>query len=132
MKGRDRRSDRGTAAIEFAILLPVLMLILMGTLEWGRYFTFRESVIHAAREGARGGTLLDATATDARAAATAYLSTLHITPTSIDVDMNHSIAGGSGAMPAIQVQLVVPFTTVTGLPLAVPTSIQVAAVMPKP
>jgi Flp pilus assembly protein TadG len=125
--------ERGAAAVEFAIVLPVLLLIVMGTLEWGRYFVVREGVVHSAREGARGGTLMDATMADACAAAHAYLSTMGISAacgSGITVDMDHYIAGGSDDIPAVQVQIDVPFQTLTGLPLFVPTTMHVEAVMP--
>lgn len=126
--------DRGAAAIEFAILLPVLVLIVVGTLEWGRYFTVRESVIHAAREGARGATLLDATRNDACAAAAAFLGAAGI-PAGCDgggitVRMAHQIAGEGGPIPAVECEIEVPFEALTGLPLALPASIHVTAVMP--
>lgn len=128
------KRDRGTAAIEFAILLPVLLLVVVGTLEWGRYFTVRESVIHAAREGARGATLLDATREDACATASAYLGAVGVTAAcdggGIDVRMAHQIPGGSGPIPAVQCEIEVPFEPLTGLPLALPGRIRVAAVMP--
>lgn len=132
MKRRSGRAN-GVAAVEFAILLPVLILIVVGTLEWGRYFTIRESVIHAAREGARGGTLLEATSEDACAAASDFLVSIGISAScgdGIAVDMTHSIPGGSAAIPAVQVTIDVGFETVTSLPLAVPDNIHVEAVMP--
>lgn len=124
-----RRCESGVAAVEFAIILPVLMLILVGTLEWGRYFVVRESVVHAAREGARAGTLLDAADGDACAAARAYLSTFGITPR-CTADMGHHIAGGGTDIPAVQVQLDVDFTAITGLPLDLPATMHIEAVMP--
>lgn len=130
-----RRSEAGTATVEFAIVLPLLMLILVGVLEWGRYFVLRESVVHAAREGARGGTLLDATQADACAAALAFLSTIGLAPScpgDIAVDMDAKIAGGGGPLPAVAVQIDVLFESVTKLPLLIPTTIHVEAVMPAP
>jgi Flp pilus assembly protein TadG len=129
MERTGRRSESGTAAVEFAIVLPVLLLIVVGTLEWGRYFVVRESVVHAAREGARAGTLLDAADADACVAARAYLSTFGITA-GCSTDMNHAIPGGGTTMPAVQVKLDVDFTAITGLPLALPTTMHVEAVMP--
>ncbi|WP_242823398.1 TadE family protein [Thermaerobacter subterraneus] len=41
--------------MELAVLLPVLLLILMGVLDFGRYFYTGLTVRHAAREGARYG-----------------------------------------------------------------------------
>lgn len=51
------RSDitAGQALVEFALMLPFLMMIIVGALDLGRaYFTYM-SVINAAREGARYG-----------------------------------------------------------------------------
>lgn len=63
------RNERGAAAVEFAIVLPLLLTILFGTIEWGYYFFTREIVINSAREGARAGTLQYASGTDVPAAA---------------------------------------------------------------
>lgn len=51
---RARRSDdRGAAAVEFGLLLPLLMLILGGLIDLGFYFNAQISATHAAREGVR-------------------------------------------------------------------------------
>jgi TadE-like protein len=47
------RSEDGAAALEFAILLPILMLILFGIIEFGFLLNRYVSVTAAAREGAR-------------------------------------------------------------------------------
>lgn len=48
-------NDRGTAAIEMAIALLVLLLIVLGTYEYGTAFVDRNAMANAAREGARAG-----------------------------------------------------------------------------
>ena len=56
MKTLMRRVDeRGVAAAEFALLLPVLLLMLLGIIEFGMIMYSREVVTNAAREGARAG-----------------------------------------------------------------------------
>jgi Flp pilus assembly protein TadG len=50
---RFRRDDRGAAMVEFAIVLPVLLLILLGIIEFGRAYNTQVSIQAAAREGAR-------------------------------------------------------------------------------
>lgn len=50
------REDRGTAAVEMAIALLVLLLIVIGTYEYGTAFVDRNAMANAAREGARAGT----------------------------------------------------------------------------
>lgn len=48
-------NERGAAATEFAILLPVFLMILFGIIEFGMMMYGREIVTNAAREGARAG-----------------------------------------------------------------------------
>jgi Flp pilus assembly protein TadG len=50
---RFRRSERGSALVEAAIILPVLMTIIFGTIEWGMTFKDSLSVSTATRSGAR-------------------------------------------------------------------------------
>lgn len=47
------KSERGAAAVEFAILLPVLILLIIGLIEFGLLYHDYLAVTHAAREGAR-------------------------------------------------------------------------------
>lgn len=93
--------ERGAAAVEFAILLPVLVAIVFGTIDWGSYFFQREIVVNASREGARVGTLkfdppLDA-ATEAEKTAQAYLTAARLLrPATIETEFN----AVGGACPA--------------------------------
>jgi Flp pilus assembly protein TadG len=47
------RSERGQASVELALVLPVLLLILFGIMEFGRVFSAYLVITNAAREGAR-------------------------------------------------------------------------------
>lgn len=51
--GADARNDRGVAALEFALVLPILVLLLLGIMEFGMIFGDQLALTHAAREGAR-------------------------------------------------------------------------------
>lgn len=48
-----KASERGAVAVEFAILAPVLIMILMGIMEFGRAYNAQISLTNAAREGVR-------------------------------------------------------------------------------
>ncbi|MEX1135102.1 MAG: TadE/TadG family type IV pilus assembly protein [Acidimicrobiia bacterium] len=47
--------DRGTAAIEFAFAIVVLLMLALGAYEWGTGFSDRISMTAAVREGGRVG-----------------------------------------------------------------------------
>lgn len=49
--------SKGAAMIEFAIILPVLMLILLGTVHYGLFIYDQAVITNAAREGARWGAI---------------------------------------------------------------------------
>src|SRR5213080_5493143 len=52
-------SRKGQAIVETALLLPILMLLVMGTADLGRVFYYSIAVTNAAREAARQGTYFD-------------------------------------------------------------------------
>jgi Flp pilus assembly protein TadG len=45
--------DRGAAAVELALLLPLLLLFLVGVIDFGFAFNAQISLTHAGREGVR-------------------------------------------------------------------------------
>ena len=48
-----RRRDRGAAALEFAMMVPMLALLLLGMFDYGKFMWVAISAQQAAREGAR-------------------------------------------------------------------------------
>ena len=62
------RGERGAALVEFALALPLLLVVLAGIVDFGFVFQRYEVVTNAAREGARLATLpgYDATAVEFR------------------------------------------------------------------
>lgn len=54
MRSRKRlRDDRGASMAEAALILPVLVLIIFGIVEFGIAFNAQVTLTHAAREGVR-------------------------------------------------------------------------------
>jgi Flp pilus assembly protein TadG len=52
---RSQRSDAGASAVEFALLAPVLFLVLFGIIDYGIWFSDSISARQAVRDGARRG-----------------------------------------------------------------------------
>lgn len=48
-----RRDDHGAAAVEMALVLPILILLVGGIIDFGFAFNTQVSLTHAAREGVR-------------------------------------------------------------------------------
>lgn len=55
---RSRQRERGQSLVEFAVALPVFMLLLFGMLEFGLAFNQHLTLEYATREGARVGSAL--------------------------------------------------------------------------
>lgn len=53
MKGNRGRGERGQATIEFAIVLPLVLLLVAGIIEFGKGFNYWLNLNHLANEGAR-------------------------------------------------------------------------------
>lgn len=65
-RGFRTRDDRGAAAVEFALVLPLLLLVVFGIFDAGRMLNMQIALTQAAREGVRvaalGGSAGDAVA----------------------------------------------------------------------
>lgn len=59
MKAFSRKyGQKGAVAVEFALVLPVLILLLFGTIEFGLLLYNNQILTNASREGARAGIVL--------------------------------------------------------------------------
>ena len=52
---KQKSSERGAALVELAIVLPFLLLLLMGMIEFGLLFYNQQVLTNSSREGARAG-----------------------------------------------------------------------------
>jgi Flp pilus assembly protein TadG len=64
VSARNSSADRGAAAVEFALLLPLVLLILFGVIDFGFALDAKIKLTQAAREGARVASFPDSTEAD--------------------------------------------------------------------
>jgi Flp pilus assembly protein TadG len=50
-----KKGQRGAAVVEFAVIAPLLLVIIFGIIEFGVYFFDKAVITNASREGARTG-----------------------------------------------------------------------------
>ena len=65
--GRLRRRARGAAAVEFALIVPLLAVVLFGIINYGDMLSVRQSVSQAASEGARAAAVFQGSDKEAEA-----------------------------------------------------------------
>lgn len=79
-------NERGAVAAEFALILPILLTLLFGIMEFGMLMYGREVVTNATREGARQGIIQKVpavTAAQITTVATNYLTGTGVNPASV-------------------------------------------------
>jgi Flp pilus assembly protein TadG len=86
--------ERGAAAVEFALVVPLLVLLLLGIVEYSKAFQVQATLADAAREGARVMALANDVSSARSAAKSAAASTVTLTDAQISVTPT-SCAGAS-------------------------------------
>jgi Flp pilus assembly protein TadG len=109
---RWRRDDRGTALIEMAFTLPLLLLISLGIIEFGRAFQTWQILTNAAREGARVAVLPGMSDSMVTARVQEYIDAgvldASVTPT-ITIQRNATISYGTGTASGSKVLVSYPY-----------------------
>ncbi|MDQ0868555.1 Flp pilus assembly protein TadG [Arthrobacter sp. V1I9] len=103
-------SERGAAAVEFAILLPLLLMLVLGTIEFGRAYNAQITLTNAARDGVRYMAIVKDPA-EAKKKAQAAAASVSTIPTS-DIKLSTEVCS-EGA----QVTLTIKYnlSTITGI-----------------
>jgi hypothetical protein len=97
-------SDKGAELIEMAIVLPILLFIFAGIIDFGFMFQRYEVLTNAAREGARMGTLPGYSKPDIIARVEDYLDTSGLTDPHPLTDVTFGTAAvGSGTIDVVTV-----------------------------
>ncbi|MFH5878566.1 TadE/TadG family type IV pilus assembly protein [Arthrobacter sp. NA-172] len=106
-----RASERGAVAVEFAILAPLLIMLLLGIMEFGRAYNVQVSLSNAAREGVR----VMAISNDQTAAKTAAKNAaVSLNPQLADTNFTFSPAScTSGAQMSVTIKYTL--STLTGI-----------------
>jgi Flp pilus assembly protein TadG len=113
-------ADRGSALIETAFTVPLILLVCVSIFEFGRAYQYWQVLTNAAREGARIAVLPGATDGDVTARVQQYLSAGQLaSPTAATVDIDDAqISVGGSNRPASMVTVSYPFQFMVLQPVA--------------
>ncbi|MFT3789200.1 MAG: TadE/TadG family type IV pilus assembly protein [Tepidisphaeraceae bacterium] len=100
MQLKTRRFRRGSAVMEAALVLPVLITLTMGAMEFGYFFYVKHTLQGAAREGARAAITPSATSSDVTTAVTNSMRAAGFTDTSKYTVSTLSADGSTTVNPA--------------------------------
>ena len=115
LQGMAKNSERGAAAVEFALVAPILVMLLLGIMEFGRAYNAQVSLTSAAREGVRVMAVSN-NPTSARAAA--KNAAVSLNPALVDADIVFSSTNGTSSCTAshqVTVTITYSLKTLTGI-----------------
>ena len=152
LKTRESRRRRGSTLVEFAFLVPVLLVMILGIIEFGWLAKNRLQLANAVREGARAAAIGKSTTqitdliqnrTSGMPGAPAQLTTTimrddnnesngYSYTTSVGnkvADSNGNVYNDAPSGALIQVTTSIPHVSLTGLPFSTGKTLQVAVAM---
>jgi len=111
-----RTSERGAAAVEFAIVVPVLVTLLLGIMEFSRVYNAQSELSAAAREGVR---VLAVTGNQASARSAARNVAVSLRPALQDSNFSFGTPCPStvsaGTSPQATITITYSLSTLTGI-----------------
>jgi len=102
---RPRCERRGVAVVEFAVIAPLLFLLLLGIIEFGRLLMVQQLLTNASREGARRAVLEQSTSAEVTTLVESYLANGSISGASATVTPSDLTTLGFGDPVAVSVNI---------------------------
>jgi Flp pilus assembly protein TadG len=118
---RKWRSEKGAALLEAAMTIPLLLLVAIGTLEFGRAYQTWQVLTNAAREGARMAVLPNQTQSAVVQRVRNYMQAGQLpryNTASVTVNSSASITVNGAPVSASQVTVDYPFNFIVLQPVA--------------
>ena len=110
--------ESGLVSIEMALLLPLLLLLTFGVIEYGWMFLKSQQLTNAARQGARVGATVDATNADVLAAVNTIMNDSGMGGSGYTVNIAPAVGGlPTGLTLTVTVSLTYANVDLTGVPI---------------
>jgi Flp pilus assembly protein TadG len=111
VKRQSWTSETGAELVEFAIVLPLLLLVVFGIVDFGMLFQRYQAVTNAAREGARVAVLPLYNDADVAARVSQYLTAAGLTETAtVPPPDRASVSLGGQCINVVTVSVDYPYT----------------------
>jgi Flp pilus assembly protein TadG len=112
LRARPWPARRGAATVEMAVVAPVLFMLVLGSIEFGRMMMVTNVVTSAAREGARSGSISGSSNSDVTAAINTALTQygLDSSKATTTIKVNGTVADVNTAVTGDQITVGVTVT----------------------
>jgi Flp pilus assembly protein TadG len=122
-RGPKTPKELGAVAVEFALIIPIFLMLVLGIIEFGRAFNIQVSLSEAARETARYTAIhtndpSGFSLADARAVGISAAPSVPLVPANIQIAYSGGSDCPAGDTVAVTINVVTPY--MTGLPALVP------------
>lgn len=97
------RKRRGAVTVELAVAAPLMFAMLFGIIEFGWLFTVQHTMVNAAREGARLGSLSGVTIAEIEERVDQFLA-----PMNLETKVTTTVTEATTDEPVVTVTLTVP------------------------
>jgi Flp pilus assembly protein TadG len=114
-QNRQQQNRRGVAAVEFALVVPIFLLLVFGIIEFGRVIMVQQVLVNASREGARRAVLETATADSVTKTVSEYLKAASVKVDKGDISVSPDPSSVTNHRP-ITVSVSVNFSDVSWMP----------------
>lgn len=98
IRSRRRRGERGAAAVEFALVLPLLLAFLFGIVAYGVVFAQSLSLSNSARQAARSGVIAGASCAQMESLAKDAADTIAMDGDDADVEISRGTSEGAASI----------------------------------
>lgn len=105
---------KGAAVVEFAIIAPVLVMLILGMIEVGRFVNANQVVTNASREGARRASMADKNDTMAGTITREFLSNAGFSGSAAEVNV---MRGGDSDNAYVVVEVTLPSESFRWVPV---------------
>jgi Flp pilus assembly protein TadG len=127
IRPRQHQERRGAAAVELALMMPILMLMLLGMVEVGMLVNAKQLLSNAAREGGRQASTAQRTVAEVEQVVRDYLRNAGLRTSNVSVAVSNLTSPASGTKGALQfdrieVVVTVPFEDIRLLDAHIVTS----------
>jgi Flp pilus assembly protein TadG len=129
MKNKGRR---GAALVESAIVMPLVILLVFGVIEYGWMFLKSQEICNAARGGARAGIRFGANAGTVTSAVTTAMTNAGMSGSGYTVTLTPSDPTTLSPGQSLTVQVSVPYANIGAINIALiptPTNLRASVVM---
>lgn len=124
---RHTHARRGAAAVEFALTLPIYLVMIGAVFEYGWYLNQLTSVVHSAREGVRYAVTIDQDdnpETEAINQTTAVLEGLGIDCSGGSSCTITATTSGAGSVDTLTISVLVDYTPIAAGLIPAPSTLQ--------